>query len=252
MRSKIVTVLAAAFSLGVVQAASAADMPVKAPIVRAPVVMPFSWTGLYVGANAGAAWIRDCFTYQSGSSLGLDDGCQSASSFIGGGQIGFNWQTGTWVFGIEGSGDWAKLESNAVSPSFGGDTIYTKTDSLFLATVRAGYAWDRYLAYVKGGAAFVPSDYWRNFTGSSTTFATASETRIGWTVGAGLEYAFLPSWPNWSAAVEYDYIGGGTRTITQTYTGGGCVGGVPCNEDIKQDVQMVTLRLNYRFNWMHP
>jgi outer membrane immunogenic protein len=244
---RLIAISIAAIAMGMASA-QAADLPAKAPIYKAPPPpIPFSWTGLYIGGNVGGASQRDCFTYESASNLGLAEGCHNATSFIGGGQIGFNWQMGTWVFGLEGSGDWASLKGNHVSTGFPGDTIFSKSDSLFTATARVGYAWDRALVYVKGGAAWVPSDYWRNLTGTDTTFATASQTRVGWAVGAGIEYAF---WDNWSVAAEYDYLGMGTDSVTQAYTGG-CVGGAPCTMDVKQEVQMATLRLNYRFNWFH-
>jgi outer membrane immunogenic protein len=248
MRSKFVTLLVAAFSLGVVQAASAADMPVRAPVYKAPAMAaPYNWAGLYVGGNVGLASVRNCYVYQSASNFNFDDGCQTKSGFIGGGQIGFNWQTGNWVFGLEGSGDWASIKASAPGQFFTGDLISSKANSIFLATARAGYAWDRSLLYVKGGAAFVHSSYERGIVPAGPAFATGSETRAGWTVGAGWEYGFAP---NWSAALEYDYIGGGTKSVTLNYNGP-CFGGAPCNQDVKQSIHMVTLRVNYRFNWMH-
>jgi outer membrane immunogenic protein len=232
MRSKIISSLVVAFSLGVVQAASAAP--------------PYNWTGIYVGGNIGEALATNCYVYQSASNFNFDDGCKTNNGGLGGGQIGFNWQTGTWVFGVEGSGDWASLKGEDQGTHFTGDTINSSMKAIYMATARAGYALDRSLYYVKGGAAFVHSDYWRSSAGIAYG-SPASETRTGWTVGAGWEYGILP---NLSAALEYDYIGGGTKSVTLNYNGS-CLGGAPCNQDVKQSIHMVTLRVNYRFNWMH-
>jgi outer membrane immunogenic protein len=114
------------------------------------------------------------------------------------------------------------------------------------ATTRLGYAWDRVLVYSKLGAAWAHYDYNDNLTlgGVSVYNSSASETRSGWTVGTGIEWAFLD---NWSAKVEYDYIDFGRRTVDFA-----SVGPIPVNLDVDQRISQVKVGLNYRFGGMGP
>jgi outer membrane immunogenic protein len=225
------------------QAASAADLPAR-PVYKAPVaVVAATWSGVYVGGNVGAAWDRNCWTFNP-SSTNDNEGCHNATGVIAGGQIGVNWQTGNVVFGLEASGDWADLKGSNVSLAFPGATNQTKTDAIALFTGRVGLAWaNAVLAYVKGGGALTHNKYTAFTTATPGVFNSASDTRWGWTVGAGLEYAFAP---NWSVGVEYDYVDTGSRDLTFTSTTGfGCA--APCVDRISQRIHMAMLRLNYRF-----
>jgi outer membrane immunogenic protein len=222
--------------------AMAADLPVRAPVYKAPPpVVAYNWTGFYIGANAGGAWSEKCWTNLNTFVTPVAEGCHNPSGFIGGGQIGFNYQTGPVVFGVEFSGDWASLRGSNLSTAFANYTNTTKVGGILLATGRIGYAWDAALLYVKGGGAWAHDKY-SAFNPVSGGNQAASEWRGGWTVGAGLEWGFAQ---NWSVAAEYDYVGLGTRTV-------GFTGTATFNEDIKQKIQMGTLRLNYRFGAGSP
>jgi outer membrane immunogenic protein len=207
--------------------ALAADLPVRYTKAPAPVaVAAYDWSGFYLGANGG--WGSSNKHWYLGVA---DDGAHNATGAVAGGQIGYNWQVGSWVFGLEAQGDWADLKgSNA---SLRAPTIFnnTKVDAFGLFTGRVGYAWNNALLYVKGGAAVVSDKY--DWTG--TTLTSASETRWGAAVGTGLEFGFAP---NWSVAVEYDHAFLDTHDVT---FGNGTVQG------IKQDLDIVTARVNYRF-----
>ncbi len=243
MQSKFIALLGgAALSLGLVNAASAADMAAR-PYTKAPPMMVamYNWGGFYVGANGGWASSHKCWdfagTVAAPLAVNQAEGCHDATGGVIGGQIGYNWQAGSWVFGLEAQGDWADLSGRNVSlfaPTF---TNRSRIDGIGLFTGRVGYAWNNALLYVKGGAAVVSDRYNYYLTTAAVDTGTASETRWGGTVGVGLEYGFTP---NWSVGVEYNHIFLDARNIafaspTQTV------------DRIHQDVDMVTARINYRF-----
>src|SRR5262249_41983004 len=142
-------------ALGMAAPASAADLAAK-PYVKAPppMVAPvYDWTGFYIGGNGGWAQSRNCWGFVPIAGVFIADGCSDRSRGVAGGQIGYRWQTGQFVFGVEGQGDWADLNGSRLSvidPAF---TLHTKTDAIGLFTGQLGYAWNAALFYVKGGAA---------------------------------------------------------------------------------------------------
>jgi outer membrane immunogenic protein len=146
--------------------------------------------------------------------------------------------------GIEGAGSWTDITGT----SHGLDNIdaeptstHAKTDWLASVTGRLGYAWDRWMLYAKGGAAWAHDKY------SIATYAntwTASETRTGWTVGGGLEWAFAG---NWSAKLEYDYYDFGRKDLTFNVIGPGIFTNSSV-ESIKQQIHTVKLGINWHFN----
>jgi outer membrane immunogenic protein len=157
-----------------------------------------------------------------------------------GGQIGYRWQTASWVFGVEAQGDWADLTgSNTSSPAALAPIVNrTKIDAIGLFTGQVGYTWSNVLWYVKGGAAVTHDKY----TGSLALFGVidqTSETRWGGVVGTGVEIGFAP---NWSLAFEYDHLFMGKRDITFPAM---LVG--TRTDSIRQDVDMGTVRVDYRF-----
>lgn len=211
-------------------AVHAADLPARMP-AKAPVAAPapFSWTGCYVGAHAGAGWgHRTDFSDQLGSSIIAPTGdvisVDSGADFIGGAQIGCDYQFATnWVVGLAGDFSWANIEGQTNDPFFAGKTpgvplsLHSRTDFIASATGRLGYAWDQFLLYGKGGAAWSHNKYQVNnfacviFVSCNTS---ADETRSGWTAGGGIEWAFAP---NWSVLIEYDHYGfGETKSLTFT------------------------------------
>jgi len=221
--------------------ANAADMPVKAQVYKtAPPVM--SWTGCYIGANAGGGWGNSSWTDVSPPGPSANIGDPNFSGALGGAQIGCNYQSGVWVFSVEGMWDFANLTGNVPNPLNSQNIEQTKTDWLGTATARLGYAVDRSLLYVKGGAAWVHDDRTRINPANSFDFHDA-RTSVGWTAGAGAEYMFAPQW---SVKLEYNYIDLGNINDTLTCRGVGC----PVGSDfltIRERIHLVLVGLNYRF-----
>ena len=119
MRQLLVGSVAVA-SLALAGSAVAADMPVKAPIDKAPPPVQSHWTGFYIGANGGAGWGQSCWTLLGSvppAGPVQDEGCHDLSGGLFGAQAGFNWQVGNWVLGVEGQGDWTRLTGTTVLPS---------------------------------------------------------------------------------------------------------------------------------------
>ena len=190
--------------------AYAADLrlPIKAPPIVAPVT---NWTGCYVGANVGGGWAEE--TYSDPLAVPPDPfalGSHTASGVIGGGQVGCDYQVGTWVFGAQGMFDGSGIKGSHLSP--GGDFLATRIPWFGTATGRIGYTIQpNLLAYVKGGAAWKRQD--ETITDAVTGLAEggATATRWGWVIGGGLEYQFTR---NWSVFAEGNYMDFGTRRIT--------------------------------------
>ena len=207
----------AAIAFGVLPAA-AADIPPQTNYYRTPVAapIPFSWTGFYIGGHVGYGWSsKDWSQTFSSLALALDRSVNSADvdGFLGGVQVGYNWQTGRWVLGVEGDWSWTNADGCtrfAISTNYAG---CTNANWYSTVTGRLGYSWDRALVYVKGGAAFANEDHFITFGGTQVT-NTASATRTGWTVGVGVEYALSN---NWSAKVEYNYMDFGSRDFVFGY-----------------------------------
>jgi outer membrane immunogenic protein len=224
--------------------ASAADLSARAPYTKAPVMPPvYNWAGFYIGGNAGGGSSHNCWTINNNGApiAPVNEGCHDATGALAGGQIGYRWQMATWVFGLEAQGDWADLKgSNTSNTLFARQQFLnqTKIDSLGLFTGQIGYAWNNILLYGKGGAAVTHDKYSGILQG--TTIDDASETRWGGVVGAGIEFSFAPGW---SVAVEYDHLFMGNRDITFPVTALANTR----TDNIKQDVDMGTVRLNYTF-----
>jgi outer membrane immunogenic protein len=208
-------------------AALAADLPSRAP---PPVYLPpapiFTWTGIYVGGQIGYAWGSGNQNFQVVDPLDqvfLNTGVGgSPSGVIGGAHVGYNYQINQWVFGLEGTVDGTSLSNtvNAAFPfAFGGSAITAHSSADIQGSIRGrlGIAWDRALIYATGGVAFggFNTDY--SFVGNtlgtlgngntivgSNSF---SKTRVGWTVGGGIDYAVTN---NRSIFAEYRYTNFGT------------------------------------------
>jgi outer membrane immunogenic protein len=228
--------------LGAATSASAADLAAR-PYTKAPpmIVAVYDWTGFYIGGNGGYGWSDKCWDRlnRTGNSY-IAEGCHQADGGVAGGQIGYRWQSASWVFGVEGQGDWADLKGS--SPSTLGPVIglESKVAAFGLLTGQIGYAWNNTLLYVKGGAAVTSDKYRRYVIATDTTTSTAKETRWGGTVGVGLEYGFTP---NWSVGVEYDHLFMGSRDL-DFYSATGILSQT---QKIRQDVDLVTLRVNYKW-----
>jgi outer membrane immunogenic protein len=210
--------LAASFS------AQAADIP--RPIYKGtvhPVVAYYNWTGFYIGINGGYAWGKSEWTVPPVS--------LKPTGWLLGGTLGYNYQVGSFVLGIEGDYDWANVKASSACA-----VIFTcETKNSFLATVRGrlGYAFDRWLPYITGGVAY--GDI--KATASLGPFsASSSKNKIGWTLGGGLEYAFLG---NWSGKIEYLYVDLGNFDP-------GFV--APLTSSVSLQENIVRAGLNYKFS----
>jgi outer membrane immunogenic protein len=231
-------------ALGMAAPATAADMAAR-PYTKAPppIIAPiYDWTGFYIGANGGWGQNRNCVDFVGVAGTVVGEGCRERFGGLVGGQIGYRWQASQWVFGVEAQGDWADLSNQRVSlinPAF---STRTKTDGIGLFTGQIGYAWNASLFYVKGGAAVTSNRFTILDTLTGTELAAASATRWGGTVGVGWEYGFAP---NWSAGIEYDHLFMGHAN--NSFSVVNPINAAFLNNRISQDVDMVTLRINYRF-----
>jgi outer membrane immunogenic protein len=215
--------------LAVPFSANAADMPVKGYYKGPPrsVVSYYNWTGFYVGINGGYVWGNVDYTGAGGNTFST-----SPKGWLLGGTLGYNYQTGAWVWGVEGDYNWMDLDG-ADASIICGTTCSIKHTWLATARGRVGYAFDRWLPYLTGGAAFGRI----NFGNAS---GTVDETRTGWTAGVGVEYAFLG---NWTAKLEYLHVDLGSATCEVSI----CAGtGTGLSADVTADV--VRAGLNYKFS----
>lgn len=236
---RTIRVLAAALAAtSLAGSAFAADLPSR-KVAPAPVYAPvpiFTWTGFYVGLQAGAVWDKVSYTGDNGylySLLfpvatttvwtGYNNGGSTKTGFVGGGHVGYNWQVGSFVFGAEGDVEGASVWNGGLRSSIRG---------------RLGFALDRALIYATGGLAIasragtIATGTWGYNWGGNT-----SSTRVGWTVGGGVEYAFTP---NWSAGLEYRYSDFGTNNNNG--------GWLNVGSRIRLTENAVRARVSYHFN----
>jgi outer membrane immunogenic protein len=242
--------------------AEAADLARPAPVYRVPpVVAYFTWTGCYVGGNGGWMWSRKEWTNDvpipavgpfPAVPAGTNFSSHDADGGLGGIQGGCNYQVGAWVFGLQGDYDWSGASGSNNNFLF---PLVAQSNVRYLASVtgRVGYSWDRFLLYAKGGGAWTRDEYLMTANAfiPGFTIATANETRSGWTVGVGGEYAFL----DWlTGFVEYDYYGFGTDRNTFGPCGvvACAVAGGTLPIDVKQNVNVFKAGLNFKFGPTAP
>lgn len=197
-------------------AVSAADIPMRqAAPATAPVYVAspvYNWTGFYAGVTGGGGWGTSNF---GGASYDVDGGIFS-------GALGYNFQTGPVVFGLEGDIGFSNIRGSA-----GCGITNCDTANKWLGTVRGrlGYAAGNYMPYVTGGWAFGGVDTWVTGVGS------ASDTRSGWTLGGGVEAAVAGPW---TAKIEYLHVDLGR-------------GSAVAGSDASFKTNIVRAGLNYRF-----
>jgi outer membrane immunogenic protein len=241
MKSFLLATVGLVALVGMAAPASAADMAVKAP-PPAPLPVIYNWSGFYIGGNGGWGQSNSCLNFVDAFGADFRAGCASRSGGVVGGQIGYRWQANQWVFGVEAQGDWADLSrSRVLDPTLLLSTR-TTTDGIGLFTGQIGYAWNQALFYIKGGAAVTNNRFTIHDDLFNVDLASASATRWGGTVGVGFEYGFTP---NWSFGVEYNHLFMGDAN--NSFTGLPLFAANFANSRITQDVDMVTLRINYRF-----
>jgi outer membrane immunogenic protein len=194
-------------------AAGAADLPVKAPPPAAPLYLPFTWTGAYAGANGGFGWT---------TSGGLD-----ATGGFGGGQIGYNVQTGNIVVGVEGD-----IAGGGISQTINGIPFTTAFTADALASLRgrAGVAYNNWLFFGTAGGGWAHDKISGTIAGAGPF--SSSQWLSGWTAGAGVEWSFAP---NWSTKFEYLHYGLGTPNSFGTVPNG------------KVDIDTLKIGINYLF-----
>jgi outer membrane immunogenic protein len=253
----------------------AADLPASGPYRPGPLMVrqPVEWTGVYFGANAGYGWgqYSSNITFTGLGASGLTNpvpgfgpagiiavggptelsgtriiGSGSPSGAIAGGQIGFNWQAGMFVFGGEIDGQWSGQE-NTFTAACGAGCTATETikiRSLLTGRGRVGLAFDWFMPYVTGGAALV--DGLNNLTmtvaGTSANFAPLSHSTLGWTAGGGVEIAL---WSNWSAKFEYLYVSANGATKVAPIPNVLGLGFASTPGDYRDNI--VRVGFNYRF-----
>lgn len=230
-------------------AASAADLPRRtAPIAPlAPVALPiFTWTGFYVGVNAGYGWGTNDNATVYDPALGyVYSGGGRNGGFVGGGQVGYNWQSGIFVLGAEADIQYADLGNRRDDfASYGTPGYYgygggASLDWFGTVRARAGLAFDRFLVYGTGGFAYGGGDTNNYYYGAPYYFANNNSTRTGWTVGGGVEYAFTN---NLTAKIEGLYVN--LNNKDNGYYA------VPYTYGSKKETEFGVVRagLNYKFN----
>lgn len=268
--------LASVFALALTGAAGAADLAVKAP-VYAPPIPVYSWTGFYLGVGGGTGWGTKEYDWNIDSTiasvqaqlgapglippLGLhSQGSHAINGGFFGGQIGYNYQAGWAVFGIQADAHWADLEGSGNCFALGITNCNAKVESFGSVTGRVGGAIDRLLVYAKGGWAWENGKSDINVLGlgglgvlgaNISLASTVDQSRSGWTWGAGAEYAFSPSW---TAFVEYSYYDFGDKTENYAYaiTAPGFALSVPIPTQLDEKFHTVKAGINYKFNWGAP
>jgi outer membrane immunogenic protein len=205
-------------------AAAAADLGARyrqQPYLKAPPYNPaFSWSGFYLGLNGGGGWGHSAWDRTGGLDL---------SGGVIGGSAGLNWQTGQVVLGVEGDVDWSGVTGTTVTGCPVGCT--TRNDWLGTVRGRAGYAFDRFLPYIAGGLAF------GDINASTAGFSGASQTNLGWTLGAGMEVAIVGKW---SAKAEYLHVDLGSFNC-------GLSCGLAITDNVSLREELVRGGVNYRF-----
>jgi outer membrane immunogenic protein len=226
MKSMMIrTGFAAAALLLAPLAALAADLPYKAHPVYVPEPAYANWTGFYIGLNAGYGFGKSDLT----DTNGVDSGSFNLKGALAGATAGYNFQTGTWVWGAEGDLDasWIKGTTSTVCIT----SCEVKNSWLGTARARLGYAgWNNWLPYITAGAAF-------GSVKVTDDFGSATVTKVGWTAGLGIEYAFMN---NWSAKAEYLYADLGKATCSAPDCGFVDVSGT-------FKANLVRFGVNYRF-----
>ena len=229
------TLLAATALTALSAPAFAADLPSRqmapaAPVAYAPV---FTWTGFYVGVNAGYGFTNSkdiaFVNTVTGASTVFSNG--DDGGFVGGGQLGYNWQTGAFVFGVETDIQYADFGGNRNFGAFG--TFGSSGNYFGTVRGRLGFAMDRTLLYATGGLAY--GDIGDSLFGSN-------DTRVGYTLGAGVEYAFTN---NWTAKLEGLYVNidrGNRFGVVAVGANNFAV-----NQGKNNDFAVVRVGLNYKF-----
>jgi outer membrane immunogenic protein len=240
--SKLLHVIALVCSLQAMSIlANAADISVPPPLAPAPLYAPppINWTGFYLGANVGGAWVQGNFT-DSLFGLNLNNG----TDFIAGEQIGFNYQIGAFVLGVDGAVDFSPNDRTGHGVVTPVGTIQATSNNTWIATLAArfGVGLDHWLLYGKAGGSWIGNSFAvNNLTTSMSIPGSNSDGNIGWLAGAGVEWALTR---NWTLKVEYTYLGLNSSSFTAPATAP-FLGGDTFTTN--RNFQMVQVGFNYLF-----
>ena len=213
--------------------ANAADLGRRMPVKAAPMVEPvFNWTGFYLGVNGGYGWAKSTHT----DVAGLTTGSFNQRGGLIGGTLGYNWQMGGAVLGLEGDLDWARINGSVAGCAFG--SCFTNIRGFDTVRGRLGYAAGSWMPYITGGLAVA------NIQAGQDGVASNDAWRAGWTIGGGVEWMFAP---RWSAKAEYLYADFGTGAAVSYTTPAAAL--VNANE---RNVNIVRGGINYHFDWGGP
>jgi outer membrane immunogenic protein len=174
--------------------------PPRAPAAYIPVAPPmYNWGGIYIGINGGYGFGTSNWTFPAAD--GGSTGNFNTKGALAGATFGANFQTGQFVFGIEGDGDWSGIKGSTSTTNLVCAVCQTSNDWLATLRARAGVAWDRVLIYgTAGGAA---GEIKATLAAVIPPGASSSSTEFGWTAGAGMEFGITD---NLTAKVEYLYV----------------------------------------------
>jgi outer membrane immunogenic protein len=247
----VASVLAIATAGVTATVAFAADLPVPAVAPRSyspPPPAHYDWTGFYIGGHVGGGQVQDIVTATTTTAL-LNAGTPtkvSPAGLIGGPQVGLQYEFAPIVVGVEATWTATSASENQNTVALPAATQeQSQTEVHWYSTVvgKLGIAANDLLFYAKGGGAWMRVDYTQTTLvgGMVAVQQLITDTRTGWTAGAGVEYAFNE---NLSAKLEYDYLGFGTKNYNFTTIQ---ASGLPVS--IKSYTQMLTAGLNYRFNF---
>jgi outer membrane immunogenic protein len=227
MKRMVWASLAALAVVATMGSANAADMPRRhaaMPVKGPAYAAPYSWTGFYAGINAGGGWGSSTWSIPGGTA-GAD-----LSGGVVGGTLGYNYQMGQTVLGLEGDLDWSNIRGSTSTGICTGTSCETRNSWLATTRGRVGYAFDRVMPFITGGAAF--GDIKATPAGGATT----TTTKVGWTLGGGVEFAIAGPW---TAKVEYLYADLGKGSCDPAVCG--------ISTDVSLTANIVRGGVNYRF-----
>jgi outer membrane immunogenic protein len=229
---------------------AAMSAPTRPPIDVGTPAPVYDWSGFYIGGNLGFGWNLGSFS----DSLGNTVTPATSGEFLGGGQAGFDYEFwGGILIGAEADLDWLPSANNIGDTTLlanppgvpTGSTASVAVNNRWLITVtgRVGYAWDRVLLYGKGGGAWVGANSPTVTVNGRSAVVSSSYGNSGWTAGLGIEWAF---WGDWSARIEYDFVGLNSQTFALPVS----VGGLAANDQFSannRNIQVVNLGTSYKF-----
>lgn len=207
-----------------------------------PMTPAYDWSGFYVGANGGYGWSSTNWDLIPSLENDPPLGSNSPSGPLAGGQFGWRTQSGQVVWGLDFLGDWAHLTGSNVSILNPAVTNTTTVNAFGIFSFTAGWAVDNVLFYGKAGGAFTANTFTQTNAVSPSANSSASDTRWGAALGAGIEYAINQ---NWTVGVEYDHLFMGT--VADYFATAAFPAITSAVIRISEDVDLVMVRLNYKF-----